>query len=428
MKQAIVAGLGALALSTALASAQEGTPDADCRERIDRVANRIPDLSENPNAAADMGLREEQLEAALAALDAARIVAYDSDNCDTMVDAAESMLEPAAETASVGGEGPARDAMGDPPVNPTPTPEQEDGRQAAANELSSEEGSSFGWDGRGASRKFDRGELHPDRPGMAAEEETGRQRDGTGDRDIAAREDRWSPLPPPEDEYLEDWAERARAAREAERQEGQAAEAGENGRQRIPDELRRGEEETAAEDRGRAEDREGRRAEARQDGRHRAEGREDGRRAEDREQREARAERREAHRRAVQRALQIAEGVLPTAEFEAYGYGTDEGRRIFEFAGVDRETGRRVEVDVLASGRVEEVEETIPLGVVPDDVRRAVREVVGRFQVDRTERSLRRGGEIYYEFDGSIAATGRPLSIEIRSDGERLAIEERTRG
>lgn len=355
MKHAVVAGLGMLALSTGLAPAQEGEAPSDCRQRIEGVADKIPDLRNNPDAAAEMGLREEQLQAALAALDAARIVAFDSGRCDTMVEAAEAMLERSEETLSTTPDGPARDAMGDPPVNPTPTPGEGTERQAAAN----------------------------------------------GDSGAGIGEERWEPLPSPTDESLENWAERVRSAREAERRESRAASAEENGAQSIPDELRGGEERKG---------RESRTAE-----RQRA------------QPPESRREREILDRSAVRRTLERAERALPTADFETYAYGLDDGQRVFEFAGIERESGRRVEVDVTAGGSIQEIEETIPLEVVPSDVRQAVREVVGRFRLERTERSLRPRGEIFYEFDGRIA-TGRPLSIEIRSDGAKLMIEERSRG
>lgn len=75
------------------AQAQEKTPSSSCQQQIKSVADTLPDLSENPNAAADMGIDKEQLQAALAALDAARIVNYDSNNCQVMVNAARSVLQ-----------------------------------------------------------------------------------------------------------------------------------------------------------------------------------------------------------------------------------------------------------------------------------------------------------------------------------------------
>lgn len=125
-------------------------------------------------------------------------------------------------------------------------------------------------------------------------------------------------------------------------------------------------------------------------------------------------------------ALAIARRVMPSVDFKTYSYGID-GRRLFEFAGTDRDTGRRVEVDVLANGHIEEVEEQVPLRVVPERVRSQVRDVLGRFWVVRAERSLRADNQTFYEFDGRTAS-GRPLSVEIRDDGRRLKIEEARRG
>lgn len=68
--------------------------DMTCGARLDEVAARIPDLSETPDAPAELGLSEEQLQAVLATLDAARIVRDDdAQGCITLVEAADSILE-----------------------------------------------------------------------------------------------------------------------------------------------------------------------------------------------------------------------------------------------------------------------------------------------------------------------------------------------
>ena len=92
MRLAFAAALAMLLAFAQGATAQTKQPPDTCTQRIDRVADRIPDLSENPNAARELGLDEKQLQGALAALDAARL-ANDPARCDVMVDAAETILK-----------------------------------------------------------------------------------------------------------------------------------------------------------------------------------------------------------------------------------------------------------------------------------------------------------------------------------------------
>ena len=67
---------------------------AQCQERLDEVAGQVPDLSETPQAAEQLGISEEELEAVIATLDAARIAneAGSEQLCMTLVDAAEQEL------------------------------------------------------------------------------------------------------------------------------------------------------------------------------------------------------------------------------------------------------------------------------------------------------------------------------------------------
>lgn len=82
---------GAAILLPVAAGAQD---DARCGPMIEKVADRIPDLSENPDAHRKLGLTVEQLQAMLATLDAARLVKdTDEEGCIDLVQAAQSVLE-----------------------------------------------------------------------------------------------------------------------------------------------------------------------------------------------------------------------------------------------------------------------------------------------------------------------------------------------
>lgn len=81
----------ALALSPAAALAQEAV---HCTERIQHVAEKIPDISADPDVYKKMGLDEEQIEAVPATLDAARLIAAsDEEGCVNLVEAAASILD-----------------------------------------------------------------------------------------------------------------------------------------------------------------------------------------------------------------------------------------------------------------------------------------------------------------------------------------------
>jgi hypothetical protein len=198
-------------------------------------------------------------------------------------------------------------------------------RPERGERLSSERGSSYGWDGRGVGRRFDRGELNPDRS------ETGAV--GEADSERAARE------------------QNPRAARESMEQDS----------------------------------------------------------LEERRLRLARI------------ALRTARHALPEARFESYEFEIENDRRVIEIAGTDLENGKRVEVDVYPNGRVHSISEAIDLDAVPESVRSAVRSELGRFRVAQSLRSLRRDLDLYYEFAGFLSS-GRPAVVEIRADGQDMSV------
>jgi hypothetical protein len=130
----------------------------------------------------------------------------------------------------------------------------------------------------------------------------------------------------------------------------------------------------------------------------------------------------EDRRRALaQVARLIAQQAVPSARFSSYRFTIDDNERVIEISGRDRATGERVSVDVYADGRVQSIDSAIPLDAVPESVRRAVRSELGRFRVAHTTRSLRRDLDIYYEFAG-FSESGRPLAVEIRSDGRDMSV------
>lgn len=129
----------------------------------------------------------------------------------------------------------------------------------------------------------------------------------------------------------------------------------------------------------------------------------------------------------ARRALRSARYAVPEARFRTYEFEIDDGRRVIEIAGVDLESGRRVEVDVSRNGRIRSISGEIPLEAVPDRIRQAIAAEMERFQVVHTQRTLRRGMELYYEFAG-FNDRERPVIVEIRADGRGLTIRHIDQG
>ena len=131
---------------------------------------------------------------------------------------------------------------------------------------------------------------------------------------------------------------------------------------------------------------------------------------------------REERRRALAAiALLSARQAVPGARFGTYEFTIDDNERVIEISGRDTRTGDRVAVDVYPDGRIQSIDTVIALDEVPESVRSTVRDELGRLQVAHTTRSLRRDLDIYYEFAG-IAESGRAVEVQIRADGTDLSV------
>jgi len=87
----ILAGALAVSATPTLLHAQDG---ADCTPRLNEVEARVRDLNETPGAYEEMGRSEEQMEAVLATLNAARIVRdAEPQGCLNLVEATASILD-----------------------------------------------------------------------------------------------------------------------------------------------------------------------------------------------------------------------------------------------------------------------------------------------------------------------------------------------
>jgi hypothetical protein len=131
---------------------------------------------------------------------------------------------------------------------------------------------------------------------------------------------------------------------------------------------------------------------------------------------------REQRRRALAAiALLSARQAVPSARFGTYAFTMDDNERVIEISGRDRRSGERVAVDVYPDGAIQSIDTAIALDDVPESVRSTVRGKLGRLRVAHTTRSLRRDLDIYYEFAG-IAESGRAVEVRIRADGADLSV------
>lgn len=123
---------------------------------------------------------------------------------------------------------------------------------------------------------------------------------------------------------------------------------------------------------------------------------------------------------AMQAALDNAPG--GQTEFDSVAIDPDDDTETYEFAGT-MENGMGFEVDVLADGTVEEIEEEITMEEVPEEVTAALEENATGFEPSYIERSTREDGEmIVYEMEGMM--DGQEVDIEINEDGSNYTMNE----
>lgn len=100
----------------------------------------------------------------------------------------------------------------------------------------------------------------------------------------------------------------------------------------------------------------------------------------------------------------------------------DDGSYVFEIQGV-MEVGRKVEVDILPNGRVEEVELEFMRGDVPGAVLNSVLAAYPDFTPDLIEASHSASMQVIgYEFSGPMGA--ETLDIEVSADGRTITISD----
>ena len=127
-----------------------------------------------------------------------------------------------------------------------------------------------------------------------------------------------------------------------------------------------------------------------------------------------------------QAAMEAAQAKAEGIEFTKAQMDDDEGTETYELSGT-MENGMAIEVDVLADGTVEEVEEEIEMSEVPQEVTAALEQNLAGFQPSFIEKSTRDdGATVVYEFEGQH--DGKEIDAEINADGSNFTMNEDTAG
>lgn len=125
-------------------------------------------------------------------------------------------------------------------------------------------------------------------------------------------------------------------------------------------------------------------------------------------------------------ALEAAQAKAEGVEFIKAQIDNDEGTETYELSGT-AENGKAIEVDVLADGTIEEVEEEIDASELPQEVSAALEENLAGFQPSYIEKSTRDdGATVVYEFEGEH--NGKEIDAEINEDGSNFSMNEDTAG
>lgn len=103
------------------------------------------------------------------------------------------------------------------------------------------------------------------------------------------------------------------------------------------------------------------------------------------------------------------------------GLDYDDAQATYEFAG-KMDSGKMLEIDVLADGKIVEVEHEIGMDEVPEAVKQALSKHMPDFSPKMIEKSVHGTFEVYYEFEGEM--DGGEIDVEISASGKRVIIQD----
>ena len=120
-------------------------------------------------------------------------------------------------------------------------------------------------------------------------------------------------------------------------------------------------------------------------------------------------------------AMSHANGIT----FDTVQMDDDEGTDTYEFGG-KMANGMALEVDVLADGTLEEIEEEIAVGDVPPEVMATLSKNLAGFAPAMAEKSTRPDNLVVYEFEGTH--DGKEIDVEINADGSNYTMVDDAAG
>jgi hypothetical protein len=120
---------------------------------------------------------------------------------------------------------------------------------------------------------------------------------------------------------------------------------------------------------------------------------------------------------AMDAAMANANGVT----FDAAQIDDDEGTETYELSG-KMASGMTLEIDVLADGTLEEIEEQIDVAALPAEVAAALEQNLPGFAPTYVEKSTRPDGAVVYEFEGTH--DGKEIDAEINADGSNFVMAD----
>jgi hypothetical protein len=127
---------------------------------------------------------------------------------------------------------------------------------------------------------------------------------------------------------------------------------------------------------------------------------------------------------AVPKAAMDAAMAVPQAKgvtFETAAMDDDEGTMTYELAG-KMANGMMLEIDVLADGTIEEIEEQIDISALPAPVKATLDAELAGFAATFVEKSTRPDGAVIYEFEGKH--DGKEIDAEINVDGSNFTMAD----
>ena len=122
--------------------------------------------------------------------------------------------------------------------------------------------------------------------------------------------------------------------------------------------------------------------------------------------------------------IEAAQAAVSGVVFDKANIDADDGTQSFELSGVDA-NGKKFEVDALADGTIEEVEEEVSVEDLPAEVKTAMEVNLSGITPTLIEKSTRDGGQaIFYEFEAE--KDGKAIHAEVGADGADWVVSDDT--